>query len=533
MLFLLASCDFAPETNRIESGPVAIDALPTSMDRPLSAATLFDDLTELARDLAHAPHVPSQSPPPTALTSLTYDEYRAIAFRPDSAIWRDESRFEVQLFHPGFLYTDPVRIHVVEDGQVAEVTFDETLFEYRDATAHMAAAAARAASSTSDNPGYAGFRIHYPLNSDASKDEVVVFLGASYFRMLGRGHAYGLSSRGLAVDIAEEGGEEFPDFRAFWLLKPALGATTVTFFGLLEGPSVTGAYRFELEPGAPTVLSVDARLFAREDVHKLGIAPLTSMFLYGPNKAPLFDDYRPQVHDSDGVLIHASDGEWIWRPLTNRQGVQVTPLGAGAPRGFGLVQRERNFESYLDMEAAYHRRPSEWVTLGDGDWGLGRVELFEFGTSNEFTDNVVAYWVPGDPFRAGDERTFRYRLETFNDRLEAQTLAQVERTLIGSDRLPDQGAATQQRPRRFIVDFARGELETVDPSNSVTASLLTSSGEVTELLVQRLPPGLGYRATWRLQPESDAPIDMSVFLVASERPISETWSYLWIPPRDP
>ncbi len=531
MLMLIASCDSTPEGGRARLDGIGFDAPRAALDQPLTATTLFDDLIELARALARAEYAPPRYRLPRALTNLTYDEYRAINFRADAALWREESPFEVQLFHPGFLYPDPVRIHLVHDGQITELAFDETLFEYRGASAGATRTAARAAASASTAAGYAGFRIHYPLNSETSKDEVVVFLGASYFRLLGRGHAYGLSSRGLAVDVAEEGGEEFPDFRAFWLLKPKPDANTLTFFALLEGPSVAGAYRFDLEPGAPTSLSVDARLFARHDIGKLGVAPLTSMFLYGPNKSPRFDDYRPQVHDSDGLLMHTSKGEWIWRPLSNREGVQVTSLRDVEPTGFGLVQRDRSFESYLDLEAQYHKRPSEWVAVGGGDWGPGGVELLELPSPSEFNDNIAAYWAPDEPFRAGDERTYRYRLATFDDRLEEQTLGQVDRMRIGSDALPGQPSGPGS-PRRFIVDFGGGELEALDSVNPVIGSLFTSSGEVTEPIVQRLPEGLGHRATFTLRPERGQPADMRLFLEVSGRPVSETWSYLWIAGRN-
>ena len=207
----------------------------------------------------------------------------------------------------------------------------------------------------------------------------MVFLGASYFRLLGRGHLYGLSSRGLAVDVGLDRGEEFPAFREFWLVRPEPDAATLTFYALLDSPSVTGAYRFDLAPGAPTTLGVDARLHARRDIDKLGVAPMSSMFLYDQNQRPRFDDFRPQVHDSDGLLVRTADDEWIWRPLNNTLGVQVTTVHDETPRGFGLVQRDRRFDNYLDLEASYHRRPSEWVALDldEGDWGCGRCRVVD------------------------------------------------------------------------------------------------------------------------------------------------------------
>jgi len=494
-------------------------------NRELDPAALFDDLTALARDLAGARYVSDDALIPEALAELTYEEYRAIEYRSEAALWAGASPFEVQLFHPGFLYDEPVQIHLVEAGEVTEVAFDPGLFSYGDGAERAAAVAAEAADAA---PGYAGFRIHYPLNDPASKDETAVFLGASYFRLLGPGHAHGLSTRGIAVDAGGESGEEFPAFRAFWLVRPEADARVMTFYALLEGPSLTGAYRFDLEPSDATVVAVEARLFARTDVAKLGVAPLTSMFLYGVDGARDFDDYRPQVHDSEGLLMFTSWGEWIWRPLSNRDGLHVTALRDGNPRGYGLAQRTREFESYLDLEAQYHRRPSEWVEV-DGEWGVGGVELLEIPTPSEFNDNVVAYWLPDEPFRAGDERIYRYRLLTFDRRLDTQTLAQVDRSRVGWDALPGQANAAPEDQRRFVIDFEGGELGALAPQDRVSAFLVASSGEVTDPVVQPLPSGSGYRATFSLRPAGSEPADLQLFLEVPGRRVSETWSYLWVP----
>ena len=495
----------------------------------VSPESFHGELIRFARDLARSAYAPPPSPLPAGLEALTYDEYRAIAYRPDAAIWRGEARFELQLFHPGFLYPHPVRLHLIADGAVSPLSFDPALFEYREPAAHAEAAAAQAVRTPSPALGHAGFRIHYPLNSEASKDEIAVFLGASYFRLLGPGHVHGLSSRGLAVDVAEPAGEEFPDFTAFWLVRPEAEAERLTFFALLEGPSVTGAYRFGLEPGGRTVLSVEARLFAREDVPKLGVAPLTSMFLYGPDRAAGFDDYRPQVHDSDGLLMWTSENQWIWRPLSNRRGVQVTSLRDAGPRGYGLVQRDRAFGSYLDLEARYHRRPSEWVEL-EGDWGAGGVELVELPSPSEFNDNIVAYWLPEEPFRAGDERTYRYRLITFDDRIDGETLMRVARSRSGLAERPAGGRPLGDAPRRFVIDFGTGAGSGGPLPEGGAPVLFSSSGEVSEILVQPLPAGAGLRATFVLAPEPRTPADMILYLEAEGERITETWSYLWVPP---
>ena len=526
LLLGAAACDapLRPDTTVPQPGPPA-NPIPAPGPAALFAATLFEDLAGHARRRARAAYRPPGRDLPPALAALDYDQYRSIRFRPEAAIWKGAARFELQLFHPGFIHREPVRLHLVEDGRIAVAPFDPALFRY-DGPAASAAGAAHA------DLGYAGFRIHYPLNDAAIKDEVAVFLGASYFRLLGRGHVYGLSPRGLAVDTALESGEEFPVFREFWLVRPAPDAAAVTFYALLDSPSLTGAYRFDLRPGGGTTLDVDARLFARAGVAKLGVAPLSSMFLYGPNRLPRFDDFRPQVHDSDGLLVHTAAGEWIWRSLANGPGVRVTSVPGGAPRGFGLVQRARRFADYLDAEARYHRRPSAWIAPLGGDWAAGRVELLEYAVRSEFNDNVAAYWVPDEPFAAGDERRYRYRILMFDDRLPAQTLATVVRMRIGRDALPGAHDPPPPSQRRFVVDFRApqpaqtgGRADPRPPAGVLEAS----SGQVSGLVVHPLPDDDGWRASFRLAPAGREPAELRLHLTRGGERLSETWSYVWHP----
>ena len=509
---------------------------------PATGATLGDHVRALAEGLAARPYTPPDTILPRSLAELDYPDYQDLRFRPDSALWRGEGPFEVQLFHRGFLFHRRVELHVVEGGEVAAVPYRSGWFDFGERVADRQA-------DLPDGLGYAGFRVHYPLNDPVRPDEVAVFLGASYFRLLGPGQVHGLSGRGLAVNTVGADREEFPDFRAFWLVRPQPGDSTLVFHALLDGPSVTGAYRFELIPTPEaTLLEVDSHIFARRDVVTLGVAPLTSMFLYGPNRAGEFDDVRPRVHDSDGLMMHTRRGQWIWRPLTNRPALQVTTLMDIDPRGYGLVQRERSFEAYLDLEALYHRRPSHWVAP-EGDWGEGGVQLVEITGLSEFGDNIVAYWVPAEPFRAGDSRHYAWTIRTFDRRLPQQTLAHVERTVIGWDALPGQGDPPPRSQRRFIVDFVPGESEPSPDAEGhpgdddlprephapgtapVEADLRTSSGHLSDVRVLPLPRG-GWRATFRLQPEGTAPADLLLHLVRGDSVLTETWSYLWIPESD-
>ena len=507
---------------------------------PATLDELFLHVTELARDRASQPWVPPRASLPAGLADMGYDAYRSIEFRQEEALWRGEAPFEVQFFAPGYLFPSPVRMHEVHLDEVRTIPFDDDLFDYRGP-----AAALRGLSTP--EMGFAGFRVHYALNTPDSLDEIVVFLGASYFRLLGPGHTHGLSTRGLAIDTVSDSPEEFPEFREFWLFRPESDADRLTFLALLDSPSVTGAYHFELESGSSTALEVEARLFAREDIGRLGVAPLTSMFLYGPNDARNFDDLRPRVHDSDGLLMMTHFHEWIWRPLNNGRELQVTQLRDENPLGFGLAQRARHFAAHLDLEAQYHRRPSQWVEILDGDWGEGGVELVEIPTDSEFHDNIVAYWNPDVPFRAGEDRHFRYRLLTFDERLEQQTLAQVVRTGVGWASLPGEGNPPPRDHRRFIIDFhftpegalpsgiapAPGSVPgsgTEGPAvNAVEAELNASTGRYSDLRVQALPDGEGWRATFRLEPDGNQPTDLRLFLLQGDRRVSETWSYLWKP----
>lgn len=509
---------------------------------PATTAVLPEYVETRARRLAEidwAPYRPGPADARERLADLTYEDYRSIGFRPEAALWRDEARFELQLAHPGFLYAVPVRIHVVDDGDVADVPFDPTRFRYGRGL-EWAAELAAATPAT----GHAGFRVYYPLEStpddpsggdpcEGCTREVAVFLGASYFRLLGKDQVHGLSARGLAVDVASPGGEEFPVFREFWLVRPDSGARALTVLALLDSPSVTGAFRFVLRPGTETRMDVDARIFARADVGKLGVAPLTSMYLHGPAGAARFDDYRPRVHDSDGLLAWTGRGEWIWRPLANGPGLRVTSLRDRAPRGFGLVQRHREFADYLDLEALYHLRPSLWVEVvdgpgPDGGWGGGGVELVEIPAPSEFQDNVVASWVPDEPFEAGTERRYRYRLATFGRRLDRQTLLQVERTRSGWDALPGEADPPPRSRRRFVVDFGTGGAEAAVPAEVPRAVVETTSGAVSDVVVQRLPGG-GWRAAFDLLPDGGRRADLRLWLSVDGEAVSETWSYLWDP----
>jgi len=381
-------------------GFLALAAMARASDMPFD----FDTLRYKAKLLAVRPYAPPPQRIPESLLKLTYDQYRDIRFNPEKAWWRREGLpFQLQFFHLGRDFKQPVQISEVVGKKPQLIPFESELFDYGKNTD---------LGSIPEDLGYAGFRIHYPLNNPSYLDELAVFLGASYFRALGQNMLYGLSSRGLAVNCGEPGGEEFPVFKEFWVDKPATDAKQLIIYALLDSPSVTGAYRFTITPGSDTVMQVRVTLYCRTEIKSLGLAPLTSMFWHGKNSNGNFDDYRPEVHDSDGLQIERSNGEWLWRPLVNPAQICSMAFTDENPRGFGLVQRDRNFNDYQDLESSYQLRPSAWIEPV-GQWGRGSVRLVELPTPDESNDNIVAFWEPEKLPPVGEPIDYEYKLHWF------------------------------------------------------------------------------------------------------------------------
>jgi glucans biosynthesis protein len=479
----------------------------------------FSAVVERAQAMAETQYQAPEESLPQVLRDIDYDTYRQIRFNPEQAYWKDESPFSLQLFHSGFLFQDPIALNVIENDSVSPLPFSADDYSYDG----EAQALLEHDLSGSD---HAGFRLHYPINSEEYADEFAVFLGASYFRLVGREQIYGLSTRGLAIDTASAEGEEFPSFREFWLYKPSSDAKQFELLALMDSPSLSGAYRFIIQPGENTQVEVEAALFAREDIAKLGVAPLTSMFTYGDTSRERPDDFRPQVHDSDGLLIHTGSSEWIWRPLSNPEHVHTSTFVDDSPQGFGLMQRERDFTRYLDAEAHYHRRPSQWVVPID-EWGPGHVELVEIPTPDETHDNIVAYWVADDVLNAGQSRRVHYLTHTLNAQPEAHTLGRAIRTRHGSAAGPGQTDSDANDQRQFIVDFQGGALDDLAADQPVELDISVQEGNVVLPQVTALPNN-AWRASFRL-PASDTPADVRLRLTLDGKPVSETWNYVWHP----
>lgn len=485
---------------------------------PLGAHAFdLDDVAARAKELAAVAY---KSPPaslPTELRDLDYDAYRDIRFKPERALWRAEKLpFELMFFHAGRTFADPVRINAIEADGVKRLGFDTGLFDYGRNKLDL---------QKLRNAGFAGFRVHYAIDKPGYKDEVLVFLGASYFRAVGKGQHYGLSARGLAVDTAAAQGEEFPRFSEFWIERPQPGATALTILALLDSPRLAGAYRFVLTPGADTVMQVTARVYPRETIARLGIAPLTSMYSFGENQ-PGQDDYRPEVHDSDGLSVATAEGDWIWRPLLNPKRLVVTSFSAVNPKGFGLMQRDRAPTSYEDPEALYERRPSAWVEPV-GNWGAGRVELVQIPTPDETNDNIVAYWVPEVAPAAKQAFNFAYRLHW-------STLGTTP---------PSKGYVVQTRRGRgyvkqpdgdinFVVDFDGPAMRLLKPETKLEAAIeVGANAQLREQNLYLNQVSGAWRLTVRIKrADATKPVELRAQIKqAGQGGITEIWSYI-VPP---
>ncbi|PHP65934.1 glucan biosynthesis protein D [Zhengella mangrovi] len=479
----------------------------------------FETLTGAAKTKAGQAFAPPSEELPEALAALNYDDYRHIAYDPDRTVWRGNESFELQAFHMGWLFRSPVNVFTVSGGQARPVRFTAKDFIYREP---LDAEKLQQV----DMPGVAGFRILYPLNNAGVMDELVAFQGASYFRALGRGSRYGLSARGLAINTATEVDEEFPRFSDFYVEKPERGDGVLTVYALMDSPSVTGAYRFVITPGDTTQIEVTARIFLREDVSRLGIAPLTSMFLFNGVNRHAFDDYRESVHDSEGLKIVRADGEEMWRSLNNPTRLASSFFNETNPRGFGLFQRSRAFDDYQDAGAHYEMRPSVLVEPL-GEWGPGMIGLIEIPTELEVNDNIVVLWIPEGEAKAGQSHEFRYRLTWGSIEEDRSRLARVVEISSGDGGVSGVQAEDKQSTRKFVIDFEGGPLGNLPPEADVKAAVSVSAGKVAHATVSQVETTHRWRMVIDLELPEDGPVEINAYLDQRSVRISENWLIQW------
>jgi periplasmic glucans biosynthesis protein len=445
---------------------------------------------------------------PQPWQDMTYVQYRSIWFNSNRALWQGSDKpVRVDFFHPGAYFPRPVEINIVSEGMARRVRFDFDLFRKGEQAPDLP---------LDDSVGYSGFRLRGAVAEPGEYKEFVVFQGASYFRAIARGENYGLSARGLALRTGDERGEEFPEFTRFWIEEPHSGEEVTRVHALLDSPSVTGAYSFAITPGDATVMDVSARIFVRSEQDHVGIAPLTSMFLFDETNRNRFDDFRPAVHDSEGLLIANGAGEVLWRPLANPKSLQVSNFMDENPKGFGLMQRSRKFSDYADLESKYHTRPSLWIVPGE-DWGPGSVTLVEIPSDREIYDNIVAYWRPRAPLVPGEGAALTYRMHWGGEPVIEPSVARVLNTRMGKGF--ESGIVV-------AIDFASHESLPED-LGALRANIGANRGDLHPGVVQRNPETGGARLAFTFEPGEAESIELRAQLVHEDRVVTETWLYRW------
>ncbi len=483
-------------------------AVPAVAETAAAGAPFDADMVRrLARERASKAYAAADGGLPAALDTLGYDGYRSIRFDPKQALWHGlDLGFEAQFFHRGWLYKDRVDLYEVADGKATPIGYRSDLFSFGPEVAAVPG-----------DLGFAGFRLHAPLNRPDYYDEVCVFLGASYFRAVGKGEIYGLSSRGLAIKTGDPGGEEFPAFRAFWLERPQKGTGSLVVHALLDSPSCAAAMRFTVRPGVDTVMDMETTLFPRVELREAGVGTGTSMFFFDASARSGIDDWRPGVHDSDGLLMLTGRGEVLLRQLANPTKLQISSFGDTSPRGFGLVQRKRRLADFEDLEARYDRRPSLWVEP-IGDWGAGAVMLVEIPTRDEVHDNIAAFWRPQVAPGAKSEVRYTCRLHWSDAPPMGSKLGQVQATRTG--------AGSGKGSRVFVLDIAGEALAGLPPDTKLRPDVTSDKGKLQNVVLIAAPELGGWRLSFELVPDADV-IELHARLMNGDTPVSETWLYRW------
>ncbi|HEY2146126.1 MAG TPA: glucan biosynthesis protein [Steroidobacteraceae bacterium] len=473
--------------------------------QPATYPFTLDTLLEDAKRRAASPYSPQRSSLPAALDKLSPEQYRSIRFNLDAGIWRPENLpFRLELLRAAYNLHTAVTISTVEDGLAKDVVATPAMFQMAPTLGSLGKVSLP----------LSGFRIRNRINSNKVWDEFLVFQGASNFRAVAKNLLYGLTARGLAIDTGEPSGEEFPVFTHFWIERPSARAKAIVIYALLESQSATGAYKFTVQPGVETLTDVELTLFPRTEMRAVGIAPLTSMFLFDETNRGHLDDYRPEVHDSDGLQITTKSGEPLFRQLANPLKLQVSTFTAQAPEGFGLVQRSRAQGDFQDFDAQYERRPSAWITP-KGDWGMGAVELVEIPSGRESNDNIVVFFRPAQPLMPGHPAHFAYTI-TWND--EPGVPKGIGRVIATRS-----GASIDRKRRVFLLDIV-GAGEKLD---GLRLDLSASAGKISNATLVSNGELHGLRASFDIDPNNAELIELRLRIMRGDTPVSETWLYRW------
>jgi glucans biosynthesis protein len=511
----LAGVPFTLALHAMGSGRAAAAETQIEAPEPFN----FNSVKAIAKGLAGKPYVAPKAPVPDIISKIDFDVAQKIKFRADRALWADGSGpFPIRLFHVDKFNPLPVRLNLLAGGKSRQVVYSAADFDYGGTGLETKLPA---------DLGFSGFRI---MDSAKADTDWLAFQGASYFRSSGQQNQYGGSARGIAVDTVAANKEEFPRFVEFWIAEPEPKRPTVTIYALLDGPSLAGAYQFVATKQTGTIIDSQAELFIRTNIAQLGIAPLTSMYWFGENDRQYATDWRPEIHDSDGLALWTGKGERIWRPLIDPPSVLANSFLDENPKGFGLMQRDRSFTNYQDDGAFYERRPSMWVET-KGNWGPGSVQLVELPTHDEIHDNVVAYWIPKNPVKAGDHLDFAYRLYWQNDNPDApKDVGRVTATRIGRGGVPGHPSPEDKDSWKFVIDFVGGPLSQMAARFDVTPVVTTSRGKVAKAYVIKVVGTDRWRALVDIHAPGKEQINLRCFLRLDDKTLTETWLYQYFPP---
>jgi periplasmic glucans biosynthesis protein len=467
-------------------------------------------VVDIARVMAKKPFKAATGDLPELFASLNYDQYVGIRARPETNIWAaDNIGFAIEPLHRGFIFSSPMMLHVVENGAARRLVYDSARFDFGKLTPPT----------NLPDIGFSGFRVLVPREIGPPA-ELAIFQGASFFRALARGQNLGAMARALALRTADPKGEEFPSIRAIWIEQPTRAENSLVIHALLDSESATGAFRFTLRPGEATIIDTECTLFARVAIENFGLGTMSATSLYGPLDRRRSDDMRPSVAEVTGLQMLTGRGEWLWRPVANREGLQISSFLDEKPKGFGFIQRDRDFEHYQDDDQHWEARPSLWIEP-IGDWGPGNVQLVEIPSDSEVNDNIIAYWKPKEPLAAGSETMFAYR--------QFWCWSPPEKPNLAIAAVSRSGRGTSGKRRRFVVDFSGDMFADAARTLDIKPVLTSGPGQITSIRSFLSRERKSYRVLFELDPGTENYTELRLVLEAAGKPMSETWLYRWTP----
>ncbi|GLI92284.1 glucans biosynthesis protein G 1 [Methylocystis echinoides] len=493
----------APSVARAQGPQPPAPPAPTPFSREM--------VVEIARALAAKPYAAPASDLREPFASLTYEQFVGIKMKPGAALWSGENRgFSIEPLHRGNIFTTLVDLYVIENGAAAKIGYDSSRFDYGGLKVPEKL----------PDLGYSGFRVLH-AQPNGGEAELAIFQGASFYRAVAAGQNLGVTARGLSIRTADPRGEEFPAFRSFWIEKPVLGDNALVIHALLDSPSVAGVYRFTVRPGEATLIDTELTLFARTNVDHYGLAGFAAASLHTPlDSRRRNGDLRPMAAATNGIQMLTGAGEWLWRPVSNREELQFSSFVDVNPKGFGALVRNRNIADYQDDDQHWERRPSLWIEPL-GEWGEGALQLVEIPSESENNENIVAYWRPKAILPGGGQATFAYRQFWCWEPPSRPPLATAAHALAGH--------APGVKRRRFVVVFSGDILGDQQKTARLSAALTTSPGSATNVRTFLDPQAKTCRVVFDVDPAGENYCEIRLVLRADEEPLSETWLYRWTP----